>query len=104
MIPHDELAEALASRYRLERLRDRLARETRLPLDEALRITKEVADALAYAHRQGVIHRDIKPENNSGTGCPPMPRTAWPTAFALKQLTAAEDARIGALVKQGVSA
>jgi serine/threonine-protein kinase len=46
-----------------ESLRDRLARETQLPVDEALRITQEVADALEYAHQQGVIHRDIKPEN-----------------------------------------
>src|SRR5436309_1021345 len=44
-------------------LRDRLVRETRLPLEEALRITEEVADALGYAHQHGVIHRDIKPEN-----------------------------------------
>jgi len=44
-------------------LRDRLVRETRLPLEEALRITTEVADALGYAHQHGVIHRDIKPEN-----------------------------------------
>jgi len=46
-----------------ETLRDRMAREGRLPLDDAIRIALEVADALAYAHAQGVIHRDIKPAN-----------------------------------------
>ncbi len=46
-----------------ESLRDRLGREKQLPLDEALRIVREAADALSYAHRHGVIHRDIKPEN-----------------------------------------
>jgi eukaryotic-like serine/threonine-protein kinase len=46
-----------------ESLRDRLTREKQLPLDEALRITCEVASALDYAHRQNVVHRDIKPEN-----------------------------------------
>jgi serine/threonine-protein kinase len=46
-----------------ESLRDRLNREKQLPVDEAVRITCEVASALDYAHRHGVIHRDIKPEN-----------------------------------------
>jgi eukaryotic-like serine/threonine-protein kinase len=46
-----------------ETLRDRLAREKQLPVEEALRLTREVALALDYAHRHGVIHRDIKPEN-----------------------------------------
>ncbi len=44
-------------------LRDRMTQEKMLSLDEALRITREVASALDYAHRQGVIHRDVKPEN-----------------------------------------
>jgi serine/threonine protein kinase/Flp pilus assembly protein TadD len=46
-----------------ESLRARLTREGSLPLAEALRITREVAGALGYAHGQGVVHRDIKPEN-----------------------------------------
>ncbi len=46
-----------------ESLRARLAREGPLPIDETVRLLTEIADALAYAHRQGVIHRDIKPEN-----------------------------------------
>ena len=46
-----------------ETLRDKLDRETQLSIDEAVRIASDVAGALDYAHRHGVIHRDIKPEN-----------------------------------------
>ncbi len=46
-----------------ETLRARLAREGKLPEEEAVRILRDVLDALAHAHRLGVVHRDIKPEN-----------------------------------------
>jgi eukaryotic-like serine/threonine-protein kinase len=46
-----------------ESLRARLDREQQLPIHDAVRITREAAEALAYAHAQGVVHRDIKPEN-----------------------------------------
>jgi serine/threonine protein kinase len=46
-----------------ESLAERLAREPRLPVEQVRRILTEVADALAYAHTQGVVHRDVKPDN-----------------------------------------
>src|SRR5512138_48408 len=46
-----------------ETLRSRLERERQLPVDDAVRIAREVADALAHAHAASVVHRDIKPEN-----------------------------------------
>jgi eukaryotic-like serine/threonine-protein kinase len=46
-----------------ESLRHKMDREKQLPIDEALKITGEVASALGYAHKKGIVHRDIKPEN-----------------------------------------
>ena len=69
ILPLFDSGEAAGSLYYVmpfidgETLRARLDRETQLGVDEAVRIAREVADALDYAHRHGVIHRDIKPEN-----------------------------------------
>jgi formylglycine-generating enzyme required for sulfatase activity/dienelactone hydrolase len=51
-----------------ESLRERLRREGQLPIDVALRVAREAAEALGYAHEHGVLHRDIKPENIMLTG------------------------------------
>ncbi len=69
ILPLHDSGEAAGSLYYVmpyvagESLRNRLLREELLPLDEAVRIAVEVADALGYAHGQGFVHRDIKPEN-----------------------------------------
>ena len=55
-----------------ESLRQRLEREKRLPLEEAVRIGREIAEALEYAHGMSVVHRDIKPENIMLSGGHPL--------------------------------
>jgi serine/threonine-protein kinase len=66
-----------------ESLRDRLEREPQLPVDDALQIAREVAEALAYAHDHDVVHRDIKPENimlSGGTRSSPTSASRAPSA------------------------
>jgi tetratricopeptide (TPR) repeat protein len=60
---HDDLLYYVMPFIEGESLRAKLAREGELPLGEAVRIMRDVVDALAYAHEHGVVHRDIKPEN-----------------------------------------
>ncbi len=60
---HDDLLYYVMPYIEGESLRAKLAREGELPVREAVAILKEVLDALAYAHQQGVVHRDIKPDN-----------------------------------------
>ena len=66
-----------------ESLRERLAREHRLSLADALAIAREVADALAHAHSQDVVHRDVKPANILLSGYPPRERGAAGGCHAL---------------------
>jgi serine/threonine-protein kinase len=70
-----------------ESLRQKLLREGRLPLREAVRILREVVDALAYAHERGIIHRDIKPDNVMLTG-----RHALVTDFGVAKAVSAAGA------------
>jgi serine/threonine-protein kinase len=69
ILPLHDSGETLASPYYVtpyiagESLRDRLKRDGPLPVDLAVRLAREIAGALAYAHARGVVHRDVKPEN-----------------------------------------
>ncbi|HEU4524830.1 MAG TPA: serine/threonine-protein kinase, partial [Gemmatimonadales bacterium] len=81
-----------------ESLRSRMAREGQLPLADALRIAREVADGLDYAHRHGVIHRDIKPENillSAGH--------ALVADFGVARALAADDGRDERLTETGMT-
>ncbi|MBV6522882.1 MAG: Serine/threonine-protein kinase PknD [Gemmatimonadaceae bacterium] len=69
-----------------ESLRARLLREARLPVGESLRLLAEVAEALRYAHENGVVHRDVKPENILLSG-----RHALLSDFGIARLTNVSD-------------
>jgi serine/threonine-protein kinase len=61
-----------------ESLRTRLERERALHVDECLRLARQVADALDYAHARGVIHRDVSPRTSCSTACTRCsPTSAW---------------------------
>jgi serine/threonine-protein kinase len=81
-----------------ESLRSRLAREGRLPLADALRIAREVADGLHYAHQHGVIHRDIKPENILLSGS-----HALVADFGIARALAADEPRDERLTETGMA-
>ena len=82
-----------------ESLRARLAREGELPTSEAMRLLREIASALSYAHEHGIVHRDIKPENVllSGGG-------AMITDFGVaKAISASSDSDGGPTTSMGVA-
>src|SRR5207244_1182233 len=80
-----------------ETLAERLARERQLPVADAVRIAREVAAALAYAHERGIVHRDVKPSNVLLAGYPPRPGTTsgWHALLADFGIARAIDATDG---------
>ncbi|MBL8958952.1 MAG: serine/threonine protein kinase, partial [Gemmatimonadetes bacterium] len=81
-----------------ESLRAKLRREGALPLDEATRLLRVVAEALAHAHRKGLVHRDIKPDNVLLSG-----REAWVADFGIAKAMAATATAAHAATSVGVA-
>jgi len=85
-----------------ESLKDRLAREGPLPLDDALRIAAEVGDALQYAHDVGVLHRDVKPANILLSRAHAMV-TDFGIAKLMEQVTGGQSSLTGAGLTPGTA-
>jgi tetratricopeptide (TPR) repeat protein len=81
-----------------ESLASKIAREGALPVNDALRILRDIVDALAYSHGRGVVHRDIKPDNVMLSG-----RHALVTDFGVAKAVSASSGGRGALTTGGVA-
>src|SRR5690242_19519001 len=81
-----------------ESLAAKLEREGALPVSEAVRIRRDIIDALAYSHSRGVVHRDIKPDNVMISG-----RHALVTDFGVAKAVSASSGGKGALTTGGVA-
>ena len=95
---HDDLAWYIMPFIEGESLAAKLEREGALPVHEALRILRDVLDALTYSHSRGVVHRDIKPDNVMLSG-----RHALVTDFGVSKAVSASSGGKGSLTTVGIA-